>query len=551
MKLYPRPGRRPRLGADLIFVGGAIGVGSARRPHGTAVAVRNERIIAVGPQEDVLELRDFATEVVDLRGRMLLPGFQDAHVHPVFAGLDLLQCDLRSASSVETYLETISRYATEHPNEPWILGGGWSMDVFPGGRPHAALLDAIVPDRPVYLTNREWHGAWVNSAAMALAGIDRHTRDPRHGRLERDHAGVPTGLLHESAGDLLSHLLPQHDATAYASALDLAQRHLHSLGITAWQDAIVGDYLTRRSPLQTYVDAADREQLTARVVGALWWDRERGLDQVRELLRQRKDAQREHFRPRMVKMMLDGIVETRTASMLESYCGEHAPSPSSFFDPEQLALYVSELDRHGFSIHFHAVGDRAVREALDAVEAARSSNGVNGNRHQIAHLDVVHPDDIARFGQLGVIANIQPLWACHEPQTDEIKLPLLGPVRSTWSFPFEAIRAGGARLAAGSDWGVTSADPLAAIHVAVNRIRPDLAEEPFLPAQRLALADAVAAYTSGSAHANGLDETGRIDTGQLADLVVLDHDLGAVLPGELAQVRVEQTYVGGQRVYSA
>ena len=541
----------PSPAAGLLFVGGNIGGPGHRRPPGTAVAVSGDRILAVGAEDRLAELRTPRTDVIDLRGRTLLPGFQDAHVHPVFAALDLLRCDLRDSPSAAGYLDTVARYAREHPDHAWIVGGGWTMDAFPGGTPTAAMLDAVASDRPVYLTNRDCHGAWVNTRALQLAGIGPATADPADGRIERDPTGHPTGLLHEGATVLVSRHLPQTTDTERAQALHLAQKHLHALGITAWQDAIIGDYLGMRTPLPAYLDAADHDTLTARVTGALWWDRHRGIEQVGELTAIRDAASRDRFQPRMVKIMLDGIVETRTASMLDSYCGGHDPAPASFFSPGELAVYVIALDQAGFSVHFHAVGDRAIREALDAVQAARTANGPRGHRHQIAHLDVVHPDDIPRFRQLDVIANIQALWACHEPQMDDYKIPLLGPTHTTWSFPFHALRAHGARLAAGSDWGVSSADPLAAIHVAVNRIHPDLPGEPFLPEQRLALTDALTAYTSGSAYANHLDQTGAIHPGYLADLIVLDHDLDSIPARELSTLRVDRTYIGGHAVYTA
>jgi predicted amidohydrolase YtcJ len=551
--------------ADVLFVGGNVGGPADRQPPGTAVAVAGERIVAVGAEDEVRELRNSRTEVVDLRGRTLLPGFQDAHVHPVWAGLDHeLRCDLRDrdsasgyeSSSVGGYLDALARYVGDHPDREWVVGSGWSMDVFPGGRPDAATLDQAVSDRPAYLTSRDGHSAWVNSRALEIAGVGKPTADPPDGRIERDEAGRPTGLLHDGAMQLVSRHEPDVSAAELGQGLRYAQRYLHSLGVTAWQDAAVytpssTPELGRGFSLPAYLDAADHEELSPRVVGALWWDRRRGMEQLEELEGVRREGWRDRFQPRVVKMMLDGMVETVTASMLDPYCDQHGSTPASFFAPEELTAYVCALDRVGFSVHFHAVGDRATREALDAVEAALKANGSLGHRHQIAHLDVVHPDDQPRFGKLGVIANIQALWACHEPQTDDIKVPMLGPARTPWSFPFRALLDHGARLAAGSDWAVSSPDPLAAIHVAVNRIRPDLSYEPFLPEQRLALADAVAAYTSGSAFANHLDGTGTIRPGYLADLVVLDHDLDVIAPAQLSAVRVDRTYVGGRCVYGS
>jgi predicted amidohydrolase YtcJ len=254
--------------------------------------------------------------------------------------------------------------------------------------------------------------------------------------------------------------------------------------------------------------------------------------------------------------MLDGVAENGTAALLDPYldrCGcASANHGKSFIDATQLPKYVTELDALGFQCHFHALGDRAVRDALDAIEAARSANGPSDTRPHLAHLQVVHPGDVPRFARLGATANIQPLWAAHEPQMDELTIPFLGPERTAWQYPFGALLRSGATLAAGSDWPVSSPDPLRGIHVAVNRVAPDADGAPaFLPAERLALTEAFTAYTAGSAYVNHLDETGEVRAGALADLVVLDRDPFAVPPEGIARTRVALTFVGGREVYAA
>jgi predicted amidohydrolase YtcJ len=292
-------------------------------------------------------------------------------------------------------------------------------------------------------------------------------------------------------------------------------------------------------------------------VGALWWDRTRGAEQIPELIERRERLTGGRLRATSVKIMQDGIAENHTAAMLGPYltgCGCASGNAGiSFVEPEALRAYVTELDAHGFQVHFHALGDRAVREALDAVEAARRANGWSGARPHLAHLQVVHPDDVARFRTLGAVANIQPLWAVHEPQMDDLTIPFLGAERAGWQYPFGDLVRAGATLAAGSDWPVSSADPILGMHVAVNRRSPDAAEDvpAFLPGQRLDLGTALAAYTAGSAHVNHLDDTGTIEPGRLADLAVLDRDPFAGPADEIAATRVLQTYVGGDRVYAA
>ncbi|GAA2785074.1 amidohydrolase [Streptomyces rameus] len=538
--------------ADLLFTGGPVLTPEGRTA--TAVAVTGDRITAVGHTE-VRELAGPRTEVVDLAGRLLLPGFQDAHVHPVPAGLELSQCDLTGATTAEETVAAVRAYADARPEREWILGGGWSMEAFAGGTPSKELLDAVVPDRPVYLPNRDHHGAWVNSRALELAGIDRRTPDPADGRIERDASGEPSGTLQEGAMRLVGRLTPAAGPADRLAALLHAQRHLHALGITAWQDALVGDFLGMDDPAQAYLTAAAEGSLTARVVGALWWDRERGAEQIPELVRKREALSRGGFRAGTVKLMLDGVAENHTAALLDPYldrCGcATANRGKSFIDPEQLPYFVTALDALGFQCHFHALGDRAVRDALDAIEAARAANGPSDTRPHLAHLQVMHPDDVPRFARLGATANIQPLWAAHEPQMDELTIPFLGPERAARQYPFGALLRSGARLAAGSDWPVSSPDPLQGIHVAVNRVEPGRTGPVFLPDERLDLAEALTAYTAGSAYVNHLDDSGRVAVGALADLVVLDRDPFAGPPEEIAQASVALTYVGGARVYAA
>ncbi|MCB0907770.1 MAG: amidohydrolase [Nocardioidaceae bacterium] len=546
--------------ADLILAGGPVFTSRAVRHRPTAVAVRDGRIIAVG-HDEVLALAGPATDRVDLAGRMLVPGFQDAHVHPAWAGVDLLRCDLSDLITAPAYLERIGDYARANPDLPWLLGGGWSMPAFPGGTPTAAALDEVVGDRPAYLPNRDGHGAWVSSAALRLAGIDEHTPDPADGRIERDADGRPTGTLHEGAMTLVAKLLPATTDQELYDGLLLAQSRLHAFGITAWQDAIIGDVGDGGDPSTAYVRAAGDGSLTARVVGALWWDRRRGPEQVPELLERRERLMTDRFRPTSIKIMQDGVAENYTAAMIEPYCdghGHHTDNSGISFVPADVLLpAAAQLDAAGFQLHFHAIGDRAVREALDAVEHAIAVNGRNDNRHHIAHIQVIHPDDIARFRELGVAANMQSLWAALEAQMVELTLPFLGEPRGSWQYPFGDLHRAGATLCAGSDWAVSTPDPMAAIHVAVNRLIPegyreDAEDHPvFLPEQRIDLGTALTAYTAGSAYVNHLDDTGQIRVGALADLAVLDRDPFAGKPDEIGATRVLQTFVDGQRVFAS
>ena len=566
-------GSADRAGS-LLFTGGAVytpdatgrrlvpaGGAEASKNGGAAVAVRGGRVVAVGAHGD-RDVRDAAgpgCEVVDLNGRALLPGFQDAHAHPAFAGLTMVRCNLIGAQSLDEALARIARYIAGHPDAEWIAGSGWRMEWFASGTPSRQLLDQHTGGRPAFLVNRDVHGAWANTRALELAGIGPGTPDPPDGRIEREADGGPQGTLHEGAATLVGRHVPAASLEEKVRGLLLAQQHLHERGITAWQDAIVGDYLGNPDPLPAYLAAAQAGKLTARVRGALWWDRHRGGDQFDELLARREEGQAGRFTAGTVKIMQDGVAENFTAGMIEEYldsCGCQAGERGlSYVPPDVLREQVTRLDAAGFQVHLHAIGDRAVREALDAVQAARTANGPSEGRHHIAHLQVMHPADVPRFAALGVTANIQALWAAHEPQMDELTIPFLGPERAERQYLFGDLLRSGARLAAGSDWAVSSANPMRAVHVAVNRSLPGAVgaeAEPFLPAQGLELAEALAAYTAGSAYVNHLDGdggTGAIEPGMLADLVVLERDPFAHPPGDLGSTRVLATYVQGDAVY--
>jgi predicted amidohydrolase YtcJ len=540
--------------AELIFTGGPVFTGDPARGHATALAVRDGRILAVGGDE-VRELAGPATEVVDLRGRLLLPGFQDAHIHAVMGGVELGQCDLTGTTDVAEYLGRVRAYAVAHPGAEWIVGGGWSMESFPGGVPPRGLLDRVAGDRPVLLTNRDHHAAWVNSRALALAGITADTPDPADGRIDREPDGTPIGGLQEGAMSLVAALVPPATPADRLAGLLRAQRLLHSLGVTAWQDAMLCASNGYPDISDAYLAAAADGSLISTVVGALWWDRDRDAAQIPELVEKRAKFSVGRLSCGTVKLMLDGIAENFTAAMTAPYRDAHGCTTTnrglSFIDPAALPGYVTALDALDFQVHFHALGDRAVRDALDAVAAARRANGVRDTRPHLAHLQVVHPDDVPRFRRLGATANLQALWAAHEPQMDELTIPFLDPALAGRQYPFGDLHRAGATLAAGSDWPVTSPDPIQGIHVAVNRSHHGTAEAPFLPSQKLDLTTALTAYTAGSAYVNHLDDSGALRAGHRADLVVLDRNPFDGPPGAIGDSRVTLTYVRGERVYAS
>ncbi len=538
--------------ADLVLLGDVYR-GDTSRGWAGAIAVRGDRIVALGSRADLVEHIGTSTRVVEAGGKLVVPGFQDAHVHAPFAGRNRLHLVLNDLDGRRAYLDAIAAYAAAHPDRPWILGGGWAMEHFPGGTPSKADLDAVVPDRPVFLLNRDVHGAWVNSRALELAGIDATTPDPVDGRYERAADGTLTGTLHEGAAySFNDRHVPLPDRTEWEAAILEAQGHLHALGITGWQDAWVTP-----GTLDAYASLAGTGALTARVVGALWWDRHRGLEQVADLVEQRERGAVGRFHPTTVKIMTDGVLENYTGALLEPYCdgcGGHTDNSGlSFVDRDLLAAAVTELDALGFQVHLHTIGDRAVRDALDAVEAARRTNGPNDLRHHLAHVQVVQPRDVPRFRELDVVANCQAYWAQLEPQLTELTVPFLGQERVDLMYPFGDLLRAGTVLAMGSDWSVTTANPLLQMEVAVTRVGPEnRGGAPFLPDQAIPLADALAAFTTGSAYVNHDDlDAGSLEVGKRADLVLLDRNLFAPDAGPIGDATVELTVASGRVVHDA
>jgi predicted amidohydrolase YtcJ len=564
--------------ASLVLLNGRLWSPDGSGAGCDAVVITGGRIAAVTAAADARELAGRAARVIDLKGRLAIPAFGDAHVHPVSGGLESLRCNLLGMGSRAEYLAAIARYARGLGTDEWVLGGGWAMAAFPRGVPSAADLDEAAAGRPVFLPNRDHHSAWVSSAALAVAGITRDTPDPPDGRIERDERGEPSGALHEGAMRLVSRMIPPPSAADLAAGLRAALRHLHSLGITHWQDAIVGDAPDVGIPdaFQAYRAAAAEGWLTAQVTGALWWDRRRGLGQIAALLGRREEAGTGAFRATSVKIMVDGVCETLTAAMTEPYEGQppgHERRGTLFIEPDELAEAVRQLDREGFQVHFHALGDRAVHVALDALAAAGvpGAGGVIAGgarsggagpapdlRHHLAHLQFIRPDDLDRFRTIGAVANFQPLWACNEPQMTELTLPVVGPERAAWQYRIGELARRGTRIAFGSDWPVSSADPLQEIHVAVNRrLSPELGtpgtagtEQPFLPEEAVTATEALTAFTAGVAYVNHRDtELGSLRPGSRADIAVLSRDILAIPPGEIGGTRVDLTIAGGQVVH--
>lgn len=539
--------RHAVLPADLVLRGGAVYTMDASRTWAEAVAVRGERLVYVGSDSGVAAFIGPLTVVKDLAGQMVLPGFQDAHVHPVSSGIALGECALDDSLTRAGVVALIRACVSAQPKSRWVRGAGWQLPVFPAANPNRALLDSLVSDRPAYFEAADGHSAWVNSRALQLAGITRQTPDPPHGRIERDpRSGEPSGTLRESAVSLVSDSLPDYTAEERLAGLRRALRLANSFGLTSLYEASAGE-----RTLAAYATLDAQDSLTARIVAAITVDVDKGPAQVPGMVALRDKYRSAHLRSSAAKIFADGVIESGTAALLEPYLlrkGDrgHANLEAPAFDSLAIAL-----DKAGFQIHIHAIGDRAIRWSLDALEAARKANGPRDARPMIAHLELIDPTDIPRFRRLGVIADFQPLWAFDDEYISKLTVPQLGPARSRWLYPIGSVVRSGAMVVGGSDWSVSSLNPLDAMQVAITRRPLDAGPGPaWIPEELVDLPTILAAYTINAAYALDQErETGSLELGKAADLVVLDHNLFEVAPDQLHTVKVVLTVMEGRVVY--
>jgi hypothetical protein len=533
--------------ADLVLRNGAIYTMDAARTWAEAVAIDDGRIVYVGTEDGLKPWQGARTKLLDLKGKMVLPGFHDSHVHPVSGGIELGECNLNGLGTQQQILDAIRRYAGQNPNAPWIRGGGWDLPIFPNANPHKSLLDSIVSGRPVFLTAADGHSAWANSKALQIAGITKDTRDTPNGRIERDpKTGEPTGTLREDAAALVSKHLPEHTPEDYLNGLRRGLEMANRFGITSLQEASADEDL-----LAAYMELDRRGELTARVVAAMEVDPAQGVAQIPRLKAWRQKYQDTRLRANAVKIFADGVIEARTAAVLEPYLDKPGDLGKANLEPQAFNGLATALDREGFQIHVHAIGDRAIRMALEAFESAVSANGRRDSRHHIAHIELFNPQDIPRFRQLGVIANFQPLWAYADPYITELTEPALGPARSRWLYPIASVLKTGAIVACGSDWSVSSMNPLDAMQVAVTRRGlADSTGAAWIPQELVELPAMLAGYTINGAYVNFEEkETGSIEVGKAADLIVLDRNLFEIPAHQIHRAKVLLTLLEGKEVF--
>ena len=538
--------------ADLVVIGD-VHTMNPSAPTAEAIAVSDGRLVFVGTAAQARKLLKPGGKTIELKpGQMVLPGLVDSHVHMLDAGVAQLTCTVSAPKTMEALTTKLAACAADSPDKPWFLGSGWPAPLFGESGPTKQELDAIVPNRPAVIWGEDGHSAWLNSAALRAANIGPDTPDPPRGRIERVPGGTePSGTLREAAMDLVLAVMPPTSPEQYAAGLDVAQRKLHSYGITLVQDANVDPRM-----LAAYHDAAVNGKLTMKVVAAQYVDPRKPASQVDELIKLRDQNATGRFTAGTAKIFLDGVMESGTAAMLEPYVKSERAQPDRGtlnWSPAALTEIVKALVAAGFQIHMHSIGDAALREGLDALAVASQTNGSADLRHQIAHLELADPADIPRLAALGVFADFQPYWFYADPSITQSTEALIGPERTARLYQMGSFERAGVRLVAGSDWPVSTPDPFLAIQVGMTRRDPsDPNGSVWNPDQRVSLDTLLKAYTIEGATVNHREkDTGSLEAGKAADFITIDRNLFQIPPEEIGKTRVLATFLDGQQVYAA
>lgn len=534
---------------DLIVINGQV-YSAADDELAEAVAVRGNKVVRVGSNREIQRLSRAQTIVIDAKGGAVVPGFNDAHAHLISGGLSLDQISLDEAATLDAIKDTIRVWAEAHPEREWITGRGWYYQAFNGAMPTRQLLDSLVPDRPAYLIAYDGHTGWANSAALARARITRSTKNPAHGVIVRDpRTGEPTGALKESAMALMSAVVPHPTEEDRLAAIRAAIDEANRFGITSVQDAggAPGD-------LALYEQLRKRGELSLRVYQALRADAnltEAGLEELEQV--RTRFADDPLLKTGAIKLVADGVIESHTAAMLEPYANRPAIKGDARFTPAALNTIVGMLDRRGWQVMTHAIGDGAVRMTLDAYEAAARANPrpERGRRHRIEHIETIDRADVPRFGKLGVVASMQPVHATPSPAPGDVWSTNLGDERASRGWLWASIAKAGGPIAFGSDWPVMTFDPRVGLHVATTRMTLEgLPKGGWLPAERLTLRKAIQGYTRDAAWAS-FDEQrkGTLARDMLADIVILSDDIFSTPAPRLTDAEVVVTIMDGKVVY--
>jgi len=544
--------------SNLILINAKIYTVNEQEPWAEAVVINDGKIIFVGDNQNALKHKNPISQIENMQGKMLLPGFHDIHVHPVHAGVTYLQCNLSNIRGLENLLKKIKLCAEDNTDNNWVLGGGWAVDNFSANTlPDKKLLDQIIPNKPISLKSSDGHSLWVNSKALEISGVNALSKDPANGKIERyKNTMEPSGLLHEdSAMMLVMQNQPEISEKELIQGLRYSRNLFHSYGITGVQDAILK--LDPGDPyfgLNAYNYLESQNELNLHVVTAMFWKNGQPLEpQLKKFItarEQQKTSDLIHLTA--IKIWQDGVIETYTAAMLEPYSDRADNFRGELQNSSQdLDKAVAALDAEGFQIHFHAIGDRAINIAFNSLENAIHINGIRDSRHHISHIQVFQEKDISRFKELGVVANFQPLWAIRDEYITEHTYKKLGKKRSRWLYPIGSVHRSGAKIGFGSDWYVTSVNPLDGIEAAVTRLEPNgLTNIPLGKNEEIDLATAIRAYTLNGAFVNFLDhKVGSIEVGKQADIIVLNNNLFDIPSAEINETKVLATLFNGILVY--
>lgn len=537
--------------ADLIVVHGRVYTQNPNQSWAEALAVRADKIVAVGSSYDIEKFRGEKTKVIDAANRLIMPGFVDCHIHFMEGALSLDRVNLEGAKDPADIQRRLREYAAKHPGEGWILGRGWDYAMFgPAALPDKKYLDEVFPDRPAFLEGYDGHTYWANSKALALAGIGKDTKDPANGVIVRDQqTGEPTGALKESAAGLMRKVLPEIGRGERVRALRSGIRWANQNGLTRVHSA-GGDF----EYLDLYDEIRQHGDLTLRFYIGYFQDPPEMRQQDLALMEMAHAKYHDDWiDTNATKFMVDGVIESHTAATLEPYADDPSTKGRLFWNVEKYNAAVAELDRRGTQIFTHAIGDLGVRTALYAYENAARLNHTRDRRSRIEHIETIQPSDIPRFGKLGVIASMQPLHSYPNDDTLNVWARNLGPERAARAWAWKSIADKGGRLAFGSDWPVVTLNPWEGLQTAVTRqTREGRPEGGFVPAQRLSVADAVEAYTLGAAFAGRREKSeGSLEVGKSADLIIVSQNIFQVDPHRIGETKVLTTLVAGKVVYQA
>ena len=537
--------------ADILIVHAKIFTADEKKPWAQSLAIRKGKIVAVGSDEQMERLRGIGTKMIDAGGKLVLPAFTDSHIHLTDGGLSLKRVNLEDAKDLADIQDRLRAYAAQHPDDKWILGRGWNYPTFaPEMLPNKRILDQLFPVIAVFLESYDGHTFWVNSKALSLAGISRATPNPLNGEIVRDpKTGEATGALKESAGELVRQVVPKPEYVERLNALRSGIKLANQNGIARVHSA--GGEFDQLDLLQ---ELREEKQLTVRFhVAYVLHPPELHTQDLDSIETAHKKFHDDWINVDSVKFFLDGVVETHTAALLEPYTDDPSTKGALFWDPEKYKSAVAELDKKGFQLYTHAIGDYAVRTALDAYEFAEHKNHTKDHRHRIEHIETISAADIPRIAKLGVIASMQPLHSYPDDDTLDVWARNIGPERASRAWAWKSIAQYGAHYAFGSDWPIVTLNPWEGIQTAVTRQTEE--GKPaggFVPSQKLTVAQAIEGYTIEAAYAGHLEKTeGSLETGKVADVMIVDRNIFEVDPHTINKTKVVLTIVGGKIVYEA